>query len=191
MTKLVYGIGVNDADYQVAKHVNGKQVTCPFYRKWHSMMTRCYSEKYQENCPTYIGCKVDQQWHRFSAFKAWMSNQDWREKHLDKDLLGDGTLYSPETCVFVTQSVNKFMTDRSAARGPDPIGVFNRNGRFRAYINVSSKRKHLGCFDTPEQAHIAWVACKTEIANELIASTSDSRIIQGIANYIKGLTACN
>ena len=66
--KLTYGAGVNDAGYAVAKyetigHVNGKRKQrqvwrCPFYRAWESMLSRCYSVKYQKRKPTYTGCTV-------------------------------------------------------------------------------------------------------------------------------------
>ena len=44
----IFGIGINDACYQVQPFINGKQVTCPFYRVWKNMMKRCYSKKLQE-----------------------------------------------------------------------------------------------------------------------------------------------
>lgn len=49
--KLVFGVGINDADYNVYKTgiVDGKQTVlwiCPFYRKWKDMMMRCYSESW-------------------------------------------------------------------------------------------------------------------------------------------------
>ena len=43
-TKLTYGFGVNDAPYQVKPIVNGKRLVCPYYRKWHNMLRRCYSK---------------------------------------------------------------------------------------------------------------------------------------------------
>ena len=94
--KLVQGIGVNDSDYIVKKfesyiNLNGDKKrrliwVCPFYQKWGSMLTRCYSEKYQERHPTYKDCTVCEEWTTFSNFKKWMQGQDYQGKHLDKDL---------------------------------------------------------------------------------------------------------
>ena len=66
--KLVYGVGINDADYVVKKfetigYVNGKIKRklvwiCPYYSAWTSMLVRCYSTKYQDRCPTYKGCSA-------------------------------------------------------------------------------------------------------------------------------------
>ena len=78
--KLVYGIGINDADYAVTEwetiEVNGKRKKklvwgCPYYRTWKDMLRRCYSTKFQETNPTYIGCSVSDEWLTFSVFKSW------------------------------------------------------------------------------------------------------------------------
>ena len=84
--KLVFGIGVNNADYVVQKwetvgYVDGKRKRklvweCPFYRTWKNMLMRCYSTKFQERRPTYKGCSVSEEWKTFSNFRAWMEKQD-------------------------------------------------------------------------------------------------------------------
>ena len=110
--KLVYGVGINDADYRVQEKItvvdeDGKKKQklvwiCPFYEKWKPMLRRCYSAKYQEVRPTYIGCSVSEDWLRFSTFKAWMAAQDWEGMEIDKDILfPNNKIYSPETCVFI------------------------------------------------------------------------------------------
>jgi len=98
--KLVYGVGINDADYVTQKwetisYVNGKQKQnlvweCHYYRTWCGMLMRCYSAKHQERNPTYKGCSVSEEWLRFSNFKSWMERQDFEGMQLDKDLLFEG-----------------------------------------------------------------------------------------------------
>ena len=98
--KLVFGVGINDADYVVQKfetigYVDGKQErklvwACPYYRAWKNMLARCYYHKVQGNRPTYSGCIVSEEWLRFSNFRRWMANQDFEGKQLDKDLLFEG-----------------------------------------------------------------------------------------------------
>ena len=132
--RLVYGVGINDADYVVEKretigYVNGVQKqklvwVCPYYRVWSNMLMRCYSAKYQERQPTYKGCSVSEEWLTFSNFRRWMEEQDWEWMQLDKDILFNGNkVYSVETCVFVTKAVNLFTTDRGNVRGEWLIGV--------------------------------------------------------------------
>lgn len=125
--KLVYGVGVNDADYVVQKferigYEAGKIKlnlvwVCPYYSIWMAMLKRCYSAKYQESRPTYTGCTVATEWLTFSNFKSWMEKQDWQNKHLDKDLLFEGNkVYNSDTCMFVTQLVNSFINNGGAIR---------------------------------------------------------------------------
>ena len=134
MNKLVFGVGVNDLGYRV--HVmewvteNGGKRTrktvfkCPYYAAWASMLERCYSEKYLESHPTYIGTSVCSEWLYASEFKKWMEQQDWSGKCLDKDIIVPGSrLYSPETCAFVLPATNNFVIASDASRGEYPIGV--------------------------------------------------------------------
>lgn len=44
--KIVRGVGINDADYNVAVTVDGVKRYCPYYRTWSNLLSRCYSEKF-------------------------------------------------------------------------------------------------------------------------------------------------
>lgn len=100
---IVYGVGINDADYQVSKG----SWRCPFYKHWKNMLARCYSPAFQRNQPLYVGCTVDPRWHRFSHFKSWMETQDWEGKQLDKDRKVSGNkVYGPDTCQWLTRKEN-------------------------------------------------------------------------------------
>ena len=88
--RLVFGVGINDSDYEVYKYetINGKRKAtwkCPYYERWVSMLRRCYSPRSLEKYPTYKGCTVCEEWLTFSTFKKWMENQEWEDRHLDKD----------------------------------------------------------------------------------------------------------
>lgn len=126
---LLHGVGIKDVDYNVYKtgSVDGKRKVlwhCPFYKTWSRMLERCQSEKLHVKYPTYRGCSFISNWVYLSNLKAWMETQDWEGKQLDKDLLVPGNkLYSPETCVFVDQRVNTFITESTSARGKFMIGV--------------------------------------------------------------------
>ena len=179
--KLLYGVGLNDADYTVNKLIAGKRIWCKFYTRWRNMLARCYDLKYQENHPTYIGCSVAKEWHSFMTFRGWMELQDWQGNHLDKDLLINGNkVYSPETCVFISHELNNFTLDSSSSRGLWPVGVsfHNSYGMFEAYCrNPFSKIKdHIGYFSCPKEAHLAWRKRKHELACQLAALQADQRV---------------
>ena len=169
--KLVYGVGINDANYvvQINRTVNKKLVCvwkCPYYTKWKSILERCYTNR----SPSYKDFTVCDEWLVFSNFKSWMEQQDWEGKALDKDLLiYRNKIYSPETCVFLTGEMNKFLIQNKSMRADYPMGVHKltdkpRKKPFMAMISISDKRTLLGYFDSPQDAHKAWQKAKLERA---------------------------
>ena len=193
--KLVYGVGINDADYVVVKwetfgYAEGKRKQrrvwyCPYYRAWVGMLKRCYSPKLQEDHPTYKGCSVSEEWLRFSNFKRWMESQGWEGLQLDKDLLFSGNkVYSSETCLFVTQTVNSFTTDCGASRGEWLIGVSlnKERGKFQSKCSnpLTKKQEHLGYFTCEVEAHQEWLKRKLELAHLLAAEQADDRVAKAL-----------
>lgn len=179
--QIIYGVGINDADYYINPTIDGKRVKCQKYRAWSAMLERCYSEKTQAKRPTYIGCSVAPEWHLFSNFKRWMETQDWQGKELDKDLLVTGNkVYSPETCIFVHPIVNTFMLEKPNCTSITMNGVTRRAGerRFRAQCNdpFTKNRGYIGCFDSDEEAHQAWKKRKHELACKLADLQTDERV---------------
>lgn len=78
------------------------------YMLWKAMIERCYSGNY----PSYANVSVVSRWHNFQSFcedlpsilgyKLWVNSFEYE---LDKDTFG-GTLYSKDTCVFLTNREN-------------------------------------------------------------------------------------
>ena len=195
MSKLVYGVGVNDLGYrtQVKEYVTkdgGRRIRetvfkCKYYTVWKDMLRRCHSKKYLEINQTYIGTSVCSEWLSATAFKKWMEQQDWQGKSLDKDIVVPGSkLYSPETCGFVLNATNSFVTASDAIRGEYPIGVdlYKPTGKYRASCKnpFTGKQEHLGYFSTPEDAHEAWRKRKHELAQLVAATESDLRVVEAL-----------
>jgi len=192
--RLVFGVGINDADYVVERketiEVNGKQKMklvwyCPYHRTWRSMLQRCYSPKYQDGNPAYIGCSVSEEWLTFSNFRAWMEAQDFEGMQLDKDLLFAGNkVYSAETCVFVSSSVNSFTIDCGASRGEWLIGVYwnKGDGKFMSRCSnpFTKKIEYLGLFTCEQEAHQTWLKRKLELAHLLAAEQTDERVAKAL-----------
>ncbi|HDZ3730335.1 TPA: hypothetical protein RSW61_001933 [Vibrio harveyi] len=105
----VYGIGyLGEGDYTTREL--GAQ--CPIHKRWMNIMGRCYGG-YKK---AYIGCTVAKEWHNFQNFAQWMDETypiDGEARggdisyQLDKDIKYKGNrIYSPETCMWVTQQEN-------------------------------------------------------------------------------------
>ena len=195
MNKLIYGVGINDLGYRTqvweelpkngGKRIRKTVFLCKYYAVWKSMIERCYSKKYLESNPSYIGTSVYSEWLYATAFKKWMGQQDWQDKSLDKDIITPGSrLYSPETCAFVLKATNSFVTASDASRGECPVGVHlcKPTGLYRAQCQnlFTGKLESLGYFSTPEDAHEAWRRRKHELAQLVAATESDPRVVEAL-----------
>lgn len=189
--KPIHGFGLNDVAYCSQPTIDGVMVMCPAYRAWTDMLKRCYSKKFHSTINTYADVCMNEEWRRFSEFRIWwMENQvdGWQ---IDKDIIGDGAEYGSKTCIFVPSFLNSFIIDRAASRGEYPIGVsFDRwSGNFRAQCSnqITGKSEKLGRFDTPTEAHLAWLTRKLELALELKPQMDDidTRIYQRVVEIIR------
>jgi len=187
--RLVYGHGINDAEYIVQPTVDGKRIVCPFYNRWINMLKRAYCPKLHTRHPTYIGATVSKEWLTFSNFRKWMVGKDWESKELDKDILYPGNKhYSPKTCCFVSQELNRLLIDSGAARGKHRIGVcwYKRYKKFMAKIQTHGKAKFLGYFETEEEAHQSYVLAKIEYIKTFQPSAT-KKVSDGLQKHINML----
>ena len=183
--KLVYGVGINDAEYFVKPVVNGKRDLCKFYDTWVHMLARCFSKKVHARQKTYEGCSVCDEWLTFSKFKGWMQTQDWTGKELDKDIINFGNKkYSPDNCAFVSSKTNCFVTEIRVTNGDLPIGVyFNKPSKkflAQCYNPFTGKNENLGRFICKNQAHQAWKKRKHELACQLAEIQTDDRVANAL-----------
>lgn len=158
--RSVYGIGyIGEGRYK--SKTKGKLTRV--YSTWYQMLERCYDPKCQEKRPTYIDCKVCNEWHNFQNFAEWCYKNYYTIKGeqmcLDKDILLKGNkIYSPETCIFVPKRINSLFTKSDKSRGNSVIGTSPKNGKYVVHCNLinpktgKSKQKNLGHYDTELEA---------------------------------------
>ena len=180
----VFGIGVNDIG--TSRGTSDKH--CPYYSRWHSMVRRCYSEYSLDKHPYYKDVYVCDEWLTFSNFKAWMETQDWEGKELDKDLLGNGKLYSSETCCFIPKRINSFFTERKVSKGLWPTGVtyHKRDRKFYAKFSCpfEGREVHIGSYDNPEEAGQAYNKKRVETIIKMVEK-EDQKTKQIVLNFMK------
>lgn len=193
---LVYGIGINDVYGDCIR-------TSEFiivYSAWKGMLQRCYSPIWLEKHPSYIGTKVCDEWKYYSNYKSWHLNNYIEGYELDKDIIdGKSKIYSPYTCSFVPPLINTCILDggNTSYSSPYPLGVSYhkkakqmKNERSRPYetnITLYGKRKNLGSFKTPEEAHKAWQFTKRDYLLELINKYCNDvvpEVIQGLQRRV-------
>lgn len=176
MSKLVCEVGVNDLPRGSCSDDKGNSL--PFYKTWTSMLYRCFSEKKQEERPTYKDCTVCNEWLLLSNFKKWYDSQYKEEGwHLDKDILvPNNKVYSPTTCRFVPSNINNLLIGRGRSRGKHLIGVSWHKDRRKYQLsygksNVLQKRKELklkGRYTSEIEAHNAYRYIKSLVIVDTI-----------------------
>lgn len=191
--KLVHGIGIKGDKYPSR---NGVEMLKE-YSLWTDMLLRC-TKKVLLKRPTYEGTACSESFKSYTFFYEWCNQQkgfnekdkNGRKWNLDKDLLVKGNkLYSEDTCVFVPHRINSLLIKRDACRGEWPVGVYwsKKPCKFVARCNISKGvQKHLGNFDTPEQAFLAYKIYKEalikQVANEY-KEQLDYRVYEALMNY--------
>lgn len=188
----VHGVGfVGDGEFRPSH--NGMH-TKP-YILWICMLQRCYSHKCSIKNPTYKDCTVCDEWHNYQNFASWYKENyptDGKCYQLDKDMKVIGNkVYSPDTCMFVSQVVNVFTIDAGASRGDCLIGVswHKVKGKFISRCNnpITGKVEQLGAFNTELSAHTAWRERKSELAYELAMVQGREEVKQALLNWKEAL----
>lgn len=118
----VFGFGF----YGVGKYKsNINKQTTKAYQDWYNMLMRCYCPKELKRKSSYKNTTVCDSWHNFQNFAKWHEENYKFGLHLDKDIKQVGVInkvYSPETCIFVTQSENAAFAQAKYYKMKNPNG---------------------------------------------------------------------
>lgn len=163
----------------------------PSYNMWFDMVQRCKSDRSRAIRPTYEDVTLHPEWESYDVFCDWCRQQpfyaatsfDGKPYVLDKDFLS-GTVYGPETCVFIPDALNKFYRGLHTFKGFSLLP----NGKYRADIYDVDLRKNilLGCFHTEVEARAAYKVAKRLQALKLVEKYEgkvDPRVIEVLRNY--------
>ena len=168
------------------------------YKHWTGLITRAFNVNWKNRSPSYECVTVCDEWLNFQNFAEWCYKQEFfgfkdekgNSYQLDKDVLVKGSkIYSPETCSFVPCKINSLLVRGEKYRGNLPIGVYynKKVGKLIALISdEKGKRTHLGCFDEPLEAFLAYKKAKEAFIKcvaERYKSVVDSRVYDTLINY--------
>lgn len=141
-TKLVEGHGVNDFDglvtFKEYDEEDGKlkSMQCDVYVMWKMMLRQCFSSKAIETKKNRSKMTVCDEWLSFSNFREWAVSQNAFERSSKGNRLKrkesivfsttifdrSNKLFSPNTCLFTSNALNRFMQPTSI--NGLPIGVY-------------------------------------------------------------------
>lgn len=114
--RAVYGVGINDAHFNLSVKIEGRTFYHPAFTTWSNMLKRCY---YAKNTTKYNPAIVCDEWHKFSNFYAWWKANYIQDFEIDKDFLSlrlyglEKKVYSPETCQYVPKWLNLVLRRKS------------------------------------------------------------------------------
>ena len=174
-----FGIGYRgEGIYRTSTHKKA-------YETWKNMLGRCYDKKYHKRHPSYIDCKVCNEWLNFQNFAKWYEENyyevEGEKMCLDKDILvKDNKVYSPDTCVFVPQRINLLFVKNNKNRGDLPIGVNKVKNKYIVRMNDAFYLKY---FDTPHEAFLMYKINK-ELLIEGIANEYENKVPNKLYNAL-------
>ena len=168
---------------------DGKQLK--MYTQWAAMMLRSRFQPYAENVV------IDDRFKSYDLFIDWAMNQKgWmhieesgRVWALDKDIVGDGSIYSPEVCVFVPAVINNFNIKSLDHSLPRCVSQ-TPSGKYTSRIRVFGKRENLGTYDTIQEATGSIVSAKLkyiDTLDEMYGNLLDERVIPNLRKNTMGI----
>lgn len=161
------------------------------YAHFHSMFNRVFGKSALKHRETYRDCNIDEHFHNFQVFAEWCNKQvgfsedGWQ---LDKDILIKGNrTYSPMACVFVPNAINCIFA-AGTKNDTLPKGVYWKPKRacYVSAVSVDNKFKHLGYFNTIDDAKAAYDKAKIdEVCRvaEKYRSRIDKRVYEILLNF--------
>ena len=129
------------------------------YSVWADMLRRCYKDNREFS--SYKDTYVCDEWHSFQNFAMWYYGQQNFNKFdhngvkfsLDKDLLGCGELYSPETCCLIPLELNNMVKYLDGSKKP---AIRNKGNLWIPRCYFQGKEVWLGSFPDEKSATFAW-----------------------------------
>jgi len=182
--KLLCGIGINDTtDPVYINYKDGNKWWCPYYSCWYNMLRRVSGKYDTKKNESYKETKATEDFLRFSKFKPWMVSQKWEGNSLDKDIFGDGSLYSFETCCFIPDDVNAFLTGLNTS-SDRLYGVSYRahSDVYTSAVRYKGILNHMGCFPNKYLARASYVEKKLEFWEEVVV---EHKLSEEIANAVR------
>ena len=126
-----------------------------FYLTWYNMVKRCTNPK-NEDYKNYggRGITVCEEWLDVRNFVAWAESTHPNMEGYTLDRIDNDKGYSPENCTWsdkTTQCINQRVRKDNKS---EVVGVryHSRGEVWTAYISINNTRKHIGQFDSKEEA---------------------------------------
>lgn len=170
-TKCICGVGYIG---NTSSSLNNKPKKS--YKKWLNMVHRCYDNSFKAYEDKYV-CN---EWLCFENFEKWFDENYYEIENevmcLDKDILVKGNkVYSPNTCIFVPNSINILFTNLKNENRDSLIGTHysKEKDSYIAYCNINGETTYIGIFKTEIDAFNAYKEAKEKHIKEVADKYKD------------------
>lgn len=161
---VAFGVGFHGVGNYKAKSGSSREgyIRLPAYAAWMNMLSRCYDSNYKDP-HLYKNSTIHEDWHCFQTFAEWYYKElsDLKrngKSYLDKDILGNGKLYSDKSCCLVSPAINTII--KQVHGGKFLPGVRqSSNGLYRVVPGYECSEER---FTLENDAHMAFVEAKSE-----------------------------
>jgi len=163
MSKIVMGIGIND-EFRVSKNSKPSKA----YQAWAQMIVKTTNPEASGYVADGVICK---DWLTFSKFKEWFDKNHVDGWVMDRGILNpNDNIFSPDHCVFVPRHLSRFARKINSNNmfGLTGVSRITREGAPDVYVSsirIAGKNVHLGSFSNAIDAHKAYCARRSEVAN--------------------------
>ena len=156
--KRVRGIGINDLEEY------GTELS----DKWNGMLGRV---SYKDNIydveskftEPYQDVYLFEDWLIYSKFKEWATQFNYTGSDLDKDLLSNSKMYSPETCCFLPHQLNIMIQTRSVGNsGMVGVQYFKGSSYYKVQDYWMGEILRTYSYRCKYEAHKKWQQLKSK-----------------------------
>lgn len=184
--RKIFGVGENDFGECAYSFVS--------YKKWVSMLRRCYESSYNVTNETYNDCYVCDEWKLYSNFRRWFDdpiNGYMEGYHLDKDLLFKGNkVYSPTTCCFLPHEINQTLARKGKDKKDElPRGVYQHDNHYEVMMSKYGKTIYVGSAATIDMAFSLYKNEREEYIHTIAEKYyKENRITKKVYDALKSYT---
>ncbi len=155
---------------------NGKTRSTRTFQNWSGMLQRVKSDPY------YIGVSISDMFYDYDLFYEWATKQkgflevddNGKLYHLDKDIVGNGKIYSEDVCVFVPNEINNMVKSSGVSNLPIGVNYADRSGKhFTATCGYLGCVFQLGTRNNVEHAHGLYLQFRKLVVEDIMSRYGD------------------
>jgi ribosomal protein L21E len=169
--KFIYGVG-----YYGELSFNPKN-NKDIYTRWYEMIKRVYKDGGHTN---YKEVSVCERWHCLKNFYEDFKELEGYDNlinfpnikfHIDKDIFGNGKLYSKDNCILIPHDLNNiFVTEVSTnSSGYTGVSYEKNSGKYQVIIVTGGKRKFLGYVSDLVAGYKKYAKAKLRYCDEILS----------------------